>query len=72
MEQTLFLIKGDGVKRRLIGEILRRIENAGLDIREMRLMDVSTELAEETTPSTARSLFSGNWSSLSPGRRSSR
>ncbi len=47
MEQTLFLVKGDGVKRRLIGEILRRIENAGLDIREMRLMDVSTELAEE-------------------------
>ncbi len=47
MEQTLFLVKGDGVKRRLIGEIVRRIENAGLDIREMRLMDVSTELAEE-------------------------
>ncbi len=47
MEQTLVLVKGDGVKRRLIGEIIRRIENAGLDIREMQLMDVSQELAEE-------------------------
>ncbi len=47
MEQTLVLVKGDGVRRRLIGEILRRIENKGLDIREMRLMDVSRELAEE-------------------------
>ena len=47
MEQTLFLVKGDGVRRRLIGEIIRRIENVGLEIREMRLMDVTRELAEE-------------------------
>ena len=47
MEQTLFLVKGDGVRRRLVGEIIRRIENVGLDIREMRMMDVSRELAEE-------------------------
>lgn len=47
MEQTLFLIKGDGIRRHLVGEIIRRLENAGLDIREMRLMDVSHELAEE-------------------------
>ena len=47
MEQTLVLVKGDGVRRRLIGEIVRRIENKGLDIREMRLMDVGRELAEE-------------------------
>ncbi len=47
MEQTLVLVKGDGVRRRLIGEIIRRIEAKGLDIRAMRLMDVSRELAEE-------------------------
>ena len=47
MEQTLVLVKGDGVKRRLIGEIIRRIEAKGLDIRTMQLMDVSRELAEE-------------------------
>ncbi|MCA1719140.1 MAG: nucleoside-diphosphate kinase [Actinobacteria bacterium] len=47
MEQTLVLVKGDGVKRRLVGEIIRRIEAKDLDIRTMQLMDVSRELAEE-------------------------
>ncbi len=47
MERTLVLVKGDGVKRRLIGEIIRRLEAKGLDIRAMQLMDVSRELAEE-------------------------
>lgn len=47
MEQTLVLVKGDGVRRRLIGEILRRIEDKGLDIRALQLMEVSRELAEE-------------------------
>lgn len=47
MEQTLVLVKGDGVRRKLIGEIVRRIEVRGLDIADMKLMDVSTELAEE-------------------------
>ena len=47
MEQTLVLVKGDGVRRRLVGEIIRRIEAKGLDIRSMQLMKVSRELAEE-------------------------
>jgi nucleoside-diphosphate kinase len=47
LEVTLVLVKGDGVRRRLIGEIIRRIENTGLDIHAMQLMDVSRELAEE-------------------------
>ena len=47
MEETLVLVKGDGVRRRLIGEIIRRIEAKGLDIRELQLIDVSRELAEE-------------------------
>ncbi len=47
MEQTLVLVKGDGVSRRLVGEIIRRIEAKGLDIRSMQLMEVSRELAEE-------------------------
>ena len=47
MEETLVLVKGDGVRRKLIGEIIRRIENTGLDIRAVQLMDVSRELAEE-------------------------
>ena len=47
MEETLVLVKGDGVRRRLIGEILRRMEAKGLDIRALKLMDVGRELAEE-------------------------
>jgi nucleoside-diphosphate kinase len=47
LEQTLVLVKGDGVRRRLVGEIIHRIENKGLDIRTLQLMEVSRELAEE-------------------------
>ena len=47
MEQTLILVKGDGVRRRLIGEIVRRIEAKSLDVRAMQLMDVSRDLAEQ-------------------------
>ncbi len=47
MEQTLILVKGDGVRRRLIGEVVRRIEAKGLDIRVLQMMDVSRETAEE-------------------------
>ena len=35
------------MRRRLIGEITRRLEVKGLDIRAMKMMDVSRELAEE-------------------------
>jgi nucleoside-diphosphate kinase len=47
MEETLVLVKGDGVRRKLIGEIIRRIEVKDLDIAGMKLMDVNRELAEE-------------------------
>jgi nucleoside-diphosphate kinase len=41
------LVKGDGVRRRLVGEIISRIEARGLDIADMKLMEVDTDLAEE-------------------------
>ncbi len=47
MEETLVLVKGDGVRRRLVGEIIRRIEAKSLDIDAMKLMNVGRELAEE-------------------------
>jgi nucleoside-diphosphate kinase len=47
MEQTLVLVKPDGVRRRLIGEVVRRLEAKGLDVRAMQMMLVSRELAEE-------------------------
>jgi nucleoside-diphosphate kinase len=47
MEETLVLVKGDGVRRKLIGEIIRRMEAKNLDIVSMELMEVERELAEE-------------------------
>lgn len=47
MEQTLILVKGDGVRRKLVGEVIGRIERKGLTIRQIQLMDVSREKAEE-------------------------
>lgn len=47
METTLVLIKPDGVRRRVVGEIIRRFENKGLTIRAMKLMVMSTELADK-------------------------
>lgn len=46
-ERTLVLIKPDGVERRLVGEILSRIERKGLTIAALQLQDVSDELARK-------------------------
>jgi nucleoside-diphosphate kinase len=44
---TLLIVKPDGVRRRLVGEMLRRIEAKGLAIAEMRMMTIDRALAEE-------------------------
>jgi nucleoside-diphosphate kinase len=44
-ERTLVLIKPDGVARRLIGEVISRIEQKGLTIAALELRSVSQELA---------------------------
>ena len=46
MERTLAIIKPDAVARRLVGSILQRIEQAGLEIRAIRLVHLSPEEAE--------------------------
>jgi len=45
MEQTLVLVKPDGVQRGLIGEIVTRFERRGLKLLGMKLMQMSSELA---------------------------
>ena len=47
MEETLVLIKQDGVKRKISGEILTRYERTGLIIKAMKLLQTPKELAEE-------------------------
>jgi nucleoside-diphosphate kinase len=46
VEQTLILIKPDAIRRALAGEILRRFEARGLELRAARLVRVDRELAE--------------------------
>ncbi|TQR88411.1 nucleoside-diphosphate kinase [Mycobacterium hodleri] len=46
-ERTLVLVKPDGVKRLLVGEILGRIERKGLTIAALELKNVSEDLARK-------------------------
>lgn len=46
MEKTLLLIKPDAVKRNLIGEIIKRIEEAGFKIVEMKMAKLSLPQAK--------------------------
>lgn len=47
METTLVLIKPDAVRRNLIGEIVGRFEKKNLTIRAMKLMRMSSDLADK-------------------------
>ncbi|MHA6795866.1 nucleoside-diphosphate kinase [Pseudonocardia bannensis] len=46
-ERTLVLVKPDGVERKLIGEVLARIERKGLDLVAIELRTVDRELAAQ-------------------------
>ncbi len=46
VEQTLSIIKPDGVQKNLIGEIISRFEKAGLEIVAARMLHLSKEQAQ--------------------------
>ena len=46
VEQTLSIIKPDGVQKNLVGEIYSRFEKAGLEIVAARMMHLSKEQAQ--------------------------
>ena len=46
VESTLLIVKPDGVRRRLVGEVLRRAEDKGLAIDELRMLTIDRALAE--------------------------
>ena len=46
IESTLLIVKPDGVRRGLVGEVLRRVEDKGLTIDEMRLTVIDRTTAE--------------------------
>jgi len=47
MERTLILLKPDCVQRRLMGRVLARFEDKGLNIIAMKMMRVTPKLARE-------------------------
>ncbi|MDO8886128.1 nucleoside-diphosphate kinase [Candidatus Oleimmundimicrobium sp.] len=47
LEKTFLMIKPDGVRRRLVGEIIKRIEDRGLNLESMKLITLKKETAEE-------------------------
>ena len=47
VERTFIMIKPDGVKRGLMGEIISRIEKKGFKIRQVRLFEPSRDLIKK-------------------------
>lgn len=46
MERTLSIVKPDGVKKNLIGEVIKRFEGAGLKVVALKLVSLTKEDAE--------------------------
>ena len=58
-EQTVVLVKPDGVQRGLIGEILTRFERMGLKIVALKLVSVPKEMAQKHYPESRTALLEG-------------
>jgi len=46
-EQTLFIVKPDGVQRKLVGEIIARFEKKGFNIMKLKMFTFTKSMAEE-------------------------
>ena len=44
-QRSFVMVKPDGVRRRLVGEVLRRLEAKGYDLKEMKLFAIDRDLA---------------------------
>jgi nucleoside-diphosphate kinase len=47
IERTFLMIKPDGVKRRLVGEVVSRLEEKGLELRALKLKNLDIETARK-------------------------
>ena len=46
-EQSLFIVKPDGVERKIVGQIISRFENKGFRISKLKMLTFTKEMAEE-------------------------
>lgn len=58
-QKTFVMVKPDGVRRRLVGEVVRRIEAKGYDVRAMKLFTIDEELARRHYAEHAEKPFFG-------------
>ncbi|MBU7009968.1 MAG: nucleoside-diphosphate kinase [Theionarchaea archaeon] len=54
MEKTFVMIKPDGVKRGLIGQVIARFERAGLKLIGLKMVHPTKEMVEKHYPSTEK------------------
>lgn len=47
MQKTFVMIKPDGVKKNIVGEVIKRFESKGLKVIGLKLLQLSKEKAEE-------------------------
>ncbi|MDZ7798036.1 MAG: nucleoside-diphosphate kinase [Patescibacteria group bacterium] len=59
IEKTVVLIKPDGVKRGVVGEIISRFEKAGLKIIGMKMIWIDKEIAQKHYPDAREELLKG-------------
>lgn len=45
MEKSLVILKPDGVEKKVLGNVISRIEKAGLDIKKLKMLKISKDLA---------------------------
>jgi nucleoside-diphosphate kinase len=47
MEHTFVMVKPDGVRRHLVGEVVSRLERKGLSLKRIRMLTIDREMAEQ-------------------------
>lgn len=66
IEQTLVLVKPDGVAKNLIGDIIARFEHKGLKVAALKLVKVSEAQAKFHYAGVKANPSSANWLTSSP------
>ncbi len=56
-QKTFAMLKPGALQRRIVGELVSRMERKGLKIVGMKLMNVPEDLCRDTTPSTRANRF---------------
>ena len=66
MQQTLVMIKPDGVERALVGEIIRRIEQKGFRLAALKMLQLDRATAESHYAEHSARPFLRTWWILLP------